>query len=205
MYKKAFLWMLIIAMTLVVASAGCTSSTNPSSGGPSQPAASTVPAASFVPQNNPGYLNYTNATASVRIQYPSEWTATEGGSNATVMTFNNLGRNASVSLTSSDWSSTKPSLDEFKNILVNELLNGSRTIGLNYTVNSTEKTTLAGMPAYNLTLSATSPSGVAMKQLVMITMEDYQAYVLTFSTTQGLFPDYQNTFTNMANSFAITS
>jgi hypothetical protein len=200
MKKKVFFGLLVTVMMLAVATAGCTSSTNSSSGGSSQPAASTVPAATFVPQNNPGYLNYTNATAGVRIQYPSGWNVTEG--NGSIVTFSPPGGvAANVILNSSNMSGIKPSLDEVKTVLTNDLLNNST---ISYSVVSTENTTLAGMPAFTLNLNATT-SGISIKQEVASTLKDYQAYELIYSATQGVFPDYQSDFSNMTNSFAITS
>jgi hypothetical protein len=200
MNKKPIIGLLVLVMTLAVATAGCTSSTNPSSSGSSQPAASTVPAAAFVPQNNPGYLNYTNATAGVRIQYPPGWKVTEG--NGSIVTFSAPGGvDANVILTSTNLSDIKPSLDEVKTIVTNDLLNNTT---LSYSVVSTENTTVAGMPAFTLTVNGTS-SGITLKQEVTVTLKDYQAYELIYSSTQGVFPDYQSDFSNMTNSFAITS
>ena len=67
-------------MTLAVATTGCTFNTSTSSG-------SASPSASAVPQTIAGYSTYTNATAGVRVQYPSGWGVTEGGSETTVVTF----------------------------------------------------------------------------------------------------------------------
>jgi hypothetical protein len=197
MNKKVFFGLLVIVMMLAVATAGCTSSTNSSSGGAS-------PSASAAPQNITGYATYTNATAGVRIQYPSGWNVTEGRGNGSIVTFSALKGVVSVGLFLNNTSSTKTNLDKFKNITVSEALNNTSS-GLNYTLVSTEKTTLAGMPAYNLTLTATTSSGVTLKQMVMMTEKDYQVYQLTYVTTPALFPDYQNDFSNMTNSFAITS
>ena len=200
MKKKVFFGLLVTVMMLAVATAGCTSSTNSSSGGSSQPAASTVPAAAFVPQNNPGYLNYTNATAGVRIQYPPGWNVTEG--NGSIVTFSPPGGvDANVKLSSTNMSDIKPSLNEVKTIVTNDLLNNTK---IQYTLVSTENTTLAGMPAFTLNLNATT-SGISIKQEVASTLKDDQGYMLFYTATQGLFPDYQNDFSNMTSSFAITS
>ncbi|MGZ7180374.1 MAG: PsbP-related protein [Halobacteriota archaeon] len=196
MNKKVFFGPLVIVMMLAVATAGCTSSTNSSSGGAS-------PSASAAPQNISGYATYTNATAGVRIQYPPGWNVTAGGSNTTIVKFSTLNGVVNAQLFLNNESSSKISLDDFKNMTVSGLVNNTSS-GLNYTLVSIEKTTLAGMPAYNLTLTAT-PSGVTIKQMVMMTEKDYQVYTLTYSTTPALFPDYQNDFSNMTNSFAITS
>lgn len=193
MNKKAFLGLLVVVVTLVVATAGCTSSTNPSS-------ASASPSASAVPQNIAGYATYTNATAGMRIQYPSGWGVTEGGSNLRVATFHAPEGATSVMVISGPVSG-KSSLEKLHNVSVNSLLNET---GLNYTLVSTEKTTLAGMPAISSTLTATIGS-ITVKQIDQTTVKDNQAYALIYSTTSELWPKFQNDFSNMTNSFVITS
>jgi hypothetical protein len=199
MKKKAFFGLLVVVITLAVATAGCTSSTNSSSGGSSQPAASTVPAASAV------YSNYTNATAGVRLQYPLGWNITEGNGTGSATTFSPPGGGeAYVGLIYNDMSSSKRSLDEYKNGYVVSVTTEGNLY--NYTLVSTENTTLGGMPAYNLTFTYTNPSnGLAMKLVTMVTMKDYKGYLLYYGAPSGSFPGYQNDFSNMANSFAITS
>jgi len=194
MNKKVFLGLLVIVVTLAVATAGCTFSTNPSGGGAS-------PSASAVPQNITGYSTYTNATAGVRIQYPSGWGVTEGGSETTVVTFHAPDGMANVQVISAPVSGTK-SVAELHNTSINGLLNMT---SLNYTLVSTENTTLAGMPAYNSTLTTTMVAGTPMTQTVTTTVKDKQGYVLITTTTSKLLPNYQNDFSNMTNSFAITS
>jgi hypothetical protein len=197
MNRKAFFGLLVVVMMLAVGTAGCTFSTNSSSGGAS-------PSASTAPQNNTGYATYTNATAGVRIQYPPGWNVTEGGSNTTIVMFSTPvgGFNVNVLLGYHNVSSVKESLDEFKNATVSDL---ASITSPKYTNVSTGETTLAGMPAYTLTATATTQSGVVVKQMMVMTEKDYQVYTLTYTATQGLFPDYQNDFSNMTSSFAITS
>ena len=192
MNKKVFLGLLVIVMTLAVATTGCTFNTSTSSG-------SANPSASAVPQNITGYSTYTNATAGVRVQYPSGWGVTEGGSETNVVTFHAPEGTTSVMVISGPVSGTK-SVAELHNTMVNGLLN----MTLNYTLVSTENTTLAGMPAYNSTLTTTI-AGIPMTQIFETTLKNNQGYALIFSTSSELLPKYQNDFNNMTNSFAITS
>lgn len=193
MDKKAFLGLLVVVVTLVVATAGCTSSTNPSS-------ASASPSASAVPQNIAGYATYTNATAGMRIQYPSGWGVTEGGSNLRVATFHAPEGATSVMVISGPVSG-KSSLEELHNGSVNSLLNET---SLNYTLVSTEKTTLAGMPAYNVTLTS-SYLGVDLKQMQTIVKKDDQFYMISYTTALEQWPNYLDEINNMGNSLAFTS
>jgi hypothetical protein len=57
---------------------------------------------------------------------------------------------------------------------------------LNYTLVSTEKMTLAGMPAYNLTITSPSDNGT-ITQMVMLTEKDYQVYWITYTATSESF------------------
>jgi len=107
---------------------------------------------------------------------------------------------ASVSLNSSNFSTFKPTLDELKNVTLGGLLNNST---ISYALVSSNSTSVAGLPAYILNLNA-SASGIAFQQQVVMTMKDYQGYVLYYSAAQGVFPDYQQDFNNMTSSFAIT-
>jgi hypothetical protein len=193
MNKKAFLGLLVLVVTLAVATTGCTFSTNPSSG-------SASPSASAAPQNITGYSTYTNATAGMRIQYPSGWGVTEGGSKAKVVTFHAPDGVTQVQIL---WSpaSPKDSVAELHNSVLDAVLNET---GLNYTLVSTENTTLAGMPAYNSTMT-TTVAGIPMTQKIETTMKNNQAYEILFATSSELWPTVQNDFSNMTNSFAITS
>jgi hypothetical protein len=150
----------------------------------------------------PSYVTYTNTTVGVTIQHPFGWNVTEGGSNGSIVTFSEPKTDTSILLSWYNESGTKESLKEFKNVTVSQFFNDTT---LNYTLVSTEKTTLAGMPAYNLTLTATNENGVAITQTVMMTEKDYEVCALVFSATSESFPTYQNDFSTMTNSFAITS
>lgn len=179
-------------MTVAVATAGCTFNTNPSSG-------SASPSASTAPQNITGYSTYTNATAGVRIQYPSGWGVTEGGSNSKVVKFNAPEGATSVAVLSSPAGTS--SLEELHNTIISGLLNET---SYNYTLVSTEKTTLAGMPAITSTLTATI-GDVTVKQRYVTMEKGDQWYSLIFSGDSEVWSKYQNDFSNMTNSFAITS
>jgi PsbP-like protein len=189
MNKKAFLGLLVVVVTLVVATAGCTSSTNPSSASPS-------PSASAVPLNITGYANYANSTAGVRLQYPSGWNVTEGGSSTRVVKLSSdSGSNVIISK-----ERYTGSLESYKDNAISGVLN---ITGFNYTLVSTEKTTLAGLPAYNTTFTATY-LGQNAKQVVSITGKDNYYYLLTFTSTSEEWNMDQNYFSNIFNSFAIT-
>lgn len=148
----------------------------------------------------PTYVAYTNATAGVSIQYPFGWNVTEDGGNGSIVTFSEPRTDTNVYLGFHNASSTRESLDEYKNSMV-QALNDTT---LNYTLVSTEKMTLAGMPAYNLTVTSPNDNGT-ITQMVMLTEKNYQVYWITYTATSKAFPTYQNDFSTMTNSFTITS
>jgi len=195
MNKKAFLGILVVVVTLVVATAGCTFSTNPSSSSASPSASS--PSASVVPQTIAGYSTYTNATAGVRLQYPSGWTVKEGGSSTRVVQMlADSGSNVIVNK-----GRQSGSLESARDAIISTMLN---TTSYNYTLVSTEKTTLAGMPAYNVTFAA-KYFGQDIKQVYSLAMRDGYYYSFIFSSSPEDWNQDQPVFSNIFNSFAITS
>ncbi len=198
MNKKAFLGLLVVVVTLVVATAGCTSSTSPSSASASPSASASASAsASPVPQNIAGYATYTNATAGIRLQYPSGWNVTEGGTSTRVVQLSSdTGTNVMLLKGGS-----AVSLEDEKNDAINVAMN---LTSYNHTLVSTEKTTLAGMPAYNLTFAVTI-QGQEIKQVVGVTVKDDQYYWLMLTSSPGNWNKDQKDFSNIFNSFAITS
>ncbi|MEI7827577.1 MAG: PsbP-related protein [Euryarchaeota archaeon] len=146
-----------------------------------------------------GYATYTNATAGIRIQYPSGWNAIEGGRSSQVVLFKAPGNLTQVAVMSSP--AGKSSLEELHNTIISGLLNET---SYNYTLVSTEKTTLAGMPAITSTLTATI-GDVTVKQRYVTMEKGDQWYSLIFSGDSEVWSKYQNDFSNMTNSFAITS
>jgi len=73
--------LVLTVVVLLVGIAGCTSSSSPTATPTAQ--ATATPQPTYVPKSTPGYLNYTNRSAGVAIQYPSSWNVTEGNVNIT--------------------------------------------------------------------------------------------------------------------------
>jgi PsbP-like protein len=190
MNKKVFLGLLVIVMTLAVATTGCTFNTSTSSG-------SASPSASAVPQTIAGYSTYTNATAGLRMQYPSGWNLTEGGTSTRVVKFSGPEGTNVILVKGRD----SRSLDVVKDVFISSILNET---SYNYTLVSTEKTTLAGMPAYNVTLTS-SYLGVDLKQMQTIVKKDDQVYMISYTTALEQWPNYLDEINNMGNSLAFTS
>jgi hypothetical protein len=188
----------IIILFLVVASlfvAGCTSSSSPTATPTAQ--ATATPQPTYVPKSTPGYLNYTNRSAGVAIQYPSSWTATEGGVNITV-SFSLPGTVAFSVTQPDDLSGVKPSLDEYAQLGLQDLKQNSSFTSVTL-LNSTN-TTLAGYPAHEFVFTAVE-TGVTMQVKAEITIIDNTGYTLVYVATPGVYPDYAATADNMIASF----
>jgi hypothetical protein len=151
-----------------------------------------------VPQNIPGYATYTNSTAGVRIQYPSGWNVNESGGTSSRVVQLSSGSGSNVIVVKGGYTG---SLEDARDGIISEVLNLTTP---KYTLVSTEKTTLAGLPAYNMTFTTTY-LGQDVKQVISLTGKDKYYYDLTFSSSPDQWNKDQNDFNNIFNSFAITS
>ena len=189
----------IVVLSLVVASllvTGCTSSSSPTATPTAQ--ATATPQPTYVPKSTPGYLNYTNRSAGVAIQYPSSWKATEGDVNITVG-FSLPGTAVSFSVVQpDDLSGSKLPLDEYAQLGLQDLKQNSSFTSVTL-LNSTN-TTLAGYPAHEFVFTAVE-TGVTMQFKAEITIIDNTGYTLMYGATKGVYPDYAATADNMVASF----
>jgi len=131
------------------------------------------------------------------MQYPSGWNLTEGGTSTRVVKFSGPEGTNVILVKGRD----SRSLDVVKDVFISSILNET---SYNYTLVSTEKTTLAGMPAYNVTLTS-SYLGVDLKQMQTIVKKDDQVYMISYTTALEQWPNYLDEINNMGNSLAFTS
>jgi hypothetical protein len=185
--------LVLTVVVLLVGIAGCTSSSSPTATPTAQ--ATATPQPTYVPKSTPGYLNYTNRSAGVAIQYPSSWNVTEGGVNITVL-FTLPGTAVAFSVGTEDLSGVKPSLDEYAQLSLSVMKeNATNLVVLNST-----NTTLAGYPAHEFVVTAVE-TGITMRFKVEVTIIDNTGYALVYGATTGVFPDYAATADNMIASF----
>ena len=92
MRKHFFVIIVALLVTATVCAAGCASNVTPSA----VPSPTRSP--TFVPKNISGYLNYTNRSAGIAIQYPPSWHLTEGGGAGATAFFNVSGVNMTFSI-----------------------------------------------------------------------------------------------------------
>ena len=188
--------LVLTVVVLLVGIAGCTSSSSPTATPTVQ--ATATPQPTYVPKSTPGYLNYTNRSAGVAIQYPSSWNVTEGGVNITVL-FTLPGTAMGFSVVQpEDLSGAKLPLDEYAQLSLQNLKQNSSFTSVTL-LNSTN-TTLAGYPAHEFVFTAVE-TGVTMQFKAEITIIDNTGYTLMYGATKGVYPDYAATADNMVASF----
>ena len=187
--------LVLTVVVLLVGIAGCTSSSSPTATPTAQ--ATATPQPTYVPKSTPGYLNYTNRSAGVAIQYPSSWNVTEGGVNITVL-FTLPGTAVGFSVGTEDLSGVKLPLDEYAQLSLQNLKQNSSFTSVTL-LNSTN-TTLAGYPAHEFVVTAVS-TGISMQFKIEVTIIDNTGYALVYGATTGVYPDYAATADNMIASF----
>jgi len=185
--------LVLTVLVLLVGIAGCTSSSSPTATPTAQ--ATATPQPTYVPKSTPGYLNYTNRSAGVAIQYPSSWNVTEGGVNITVL-FTVPGTAVEFGVGTDDLSGVKPSLDEYAQLGLSAMKENMT----NFVVLNSTNTTLAGYPAHEFVVTAVS-TGISMQFKIEVTIIDNTGYALVYGATTGVYPDYASTADNMIKSF----
>jgi hypothetical protein len=198
--KNRFLIMLTVALlAATMCIAGCNFKVgNTTTSSPSPTPTVISPTPTFVPQNNPGYLNYTNSSLGFKLQYPSSWKVT-AGENTTVI-FSLPDTAVRVVFASEDLSGSKLSLDEYVQVSLSSFKQGANFT--NFVVVNTTDTTLAGHPAKELNFTGTS-SGINMQGKLVISVVDNTGYIVAYAATKGVYPDQVATADNMIKSFNI--
>jgi hypothetical protein len=197
--KNRFLIMLTVALlAATMCIAGCNFKVgNTTTSSPSPTPTVISPTPTFVPQNNPGYLNYTNSSLGFKIQYPSSWEVTPG---KTTATFGLPGTAVAFVAGSEDLSGSKLSLDEYVQASISSIKRSENFT--NFVVLNTTDTTLAGHPAKELIFTTTS-DGISMQGKLVITVADNSGYFVLYMATIGVYPDQVATANNMIKSFNI--
>jgi hypothetical protein len=195
MRKHIFVIVAALLLTATVSVAGCVSTnTSPT------PSASATRSPTFVPKNILGYLNYTNSSAGIAIQYPPSWQLAEpGGGYAPIAWFNVTGVDMSFTIASENLGQGA-TLNGYSQDLVSALQQNATS----FTLLSSSNTTLAGYPAQKLVFSLVG-GGITTQNMVELTLVNNTGYTLTYHATQDVYPNYVGIAQNMMQSFNITS
>lgn len=195
MRKHIFVMVAALLLTATVLVAGCVSTnTSPT------PTASATRSPTFAPKNISGYLNYTNSSAGIAIQYPPSWQLAEpGGGYAPIAWFNVTGVDMSFAIASENLGQGA-TLNGYSQDLISALQQN----GTSFTLLSSSNTTLAGYPGQKLVFTLVS-GGITTQNIVELTLVNNTGYTLTYHATQDVYPTYVDIAQNMMQSFNITS
>jgi hypothetical protein len=198
MRKHFFAIIVALLLTATVCAAGCTSNNT----SPTQPASPTR-SPTFVPKNISGYLNYTNRSAGIAIQYPPSWHLTEGGGAGATAFFNVSGVNMTFSIAvPASLSGQAVTLDGYSRDLISALQQNPNLT--NFTLLNSSNTTLAGYPAQKLVYTYVT-EGAPTQRMVELTLVNSTGYSVSYVASQGVYPSYVGIAQNMMQSFNITS
>lgn len=140
-----------------------------------------------------GYLEYINSFQKVKMKYPKDWVKTEYSDLVFVEFKKDPNWDFNIfaeSLTSN------PSLEEYKT----KVLNGIKDYK-NYRFIDSQNTTLANLPAFSLTFSATFNKEYKIKQVY--TIRQNHGYGLTYRSSLDLFDEQLKQADKMFSSFEI--
>jgi hypothetical protein len=197
MRKHFFVIIVALLVTATVSAVGCASNVTPSA----VPAPTRSP--TFVPENISGYLNYTNRSAGVAIQYPPSWHLTEGGGAGATAFFNVSGVNMTFSIAApASFSGQAVTLDEYSRDLISALQQNPNLTS--FKLLNSSNTTLAGYPAQKLVFTYVT-EGAPMQRMVELTLVNNTGYSVSYVASQGVYPSYVGIAQNMMQSFNITS
>jgi hypothetical protein len=197
MRKHFFVIIVALLVTATVCAAGCASNVTPSA----VPSPTRSP--TFVPKNISGYLNYTNRSAGIAIQYPPSWHLTEGGGAGATAFFNVSGVNMTFSIAvPASLSGQAVTLDGYSRDLISALQQNPNLT--NFTLLNSSNTTLAGYPAQKLVYTYVT-EGAPTQGMVELTLVNNTGYSVSYVASQGVYPSYVGIAQNMMQSFNITS
>jgi hypothetical protein len=197
MPKHFFVMIVVLLLTATICTAGCASN-NPS------PTPSTIPTPTrnptFVPKNTFGYLNYTNRSAGVAIQYPPSWQPTQGGETNATAFFNVTGVEMSFSIATESLSGQTVTLDDYSHDLIGAFQQNGSVVNFAYNLSNV---TLAGYPAQKIAFTFVSADGTTTQGIVELTLANGTGYALTYVASQDVYSTYLQAAQNMMQSFNI--
>ena len=197
MQKHFFVIIVALLVTATVSAAGCGSNVTPSA----VPSPTRSP--TFVPKNISGYLNYTNRSVGIAIQYPPSWHLTEGGGAGATAFFNVSGVNITFSIAApASFSGQAVTLDEYSRDLISALQQNPNLTS--FRLLNSSNTTLAGYPAQKLVFTYVT-EGAPMQRMVELTLVNNTGYSVSYVASQGVYPSYVGIAQDMMQSFNITS
>jgi Tfp pilus assembly protein PilF len=182
---------------------------NPSNSSSTSSSANTL----LLPSIPTGYLTYTNPTYNISINYPSDWTKEEGagttaastGSFTDIVTFvpNKYVYDTNDPVFLSVVIDTQPK-SNLDSILKDQISSYKKTFKKIHIISSDTQSTLAGKPAYSLTMSA-NDNGLPVKNLETGVLIGDSVYYIQYEADQDKYDIYLPAVQNMVKSIQVSN
>jgi len=191
----------LASVLLLAACKGTVTVTTPA---PPQPSAAASPATADTTQPTTGFKTYTNSQYGFSIQYPAGWTEGEGVSGTVVSFMSEQSAptdvfKESANVTTEDLSASGASLAEYI-VAANDQIKNAFP---NAQVISDTDRQIAGIDGHAITYTAET-QGVTLELIQAFTVKDDRAYVITAASTEEDFPQFEEDFNAIIDSFQLT-
>lgn len=150
--------------------------------------------------NSNNLLTYENSKYGIRIQYPSSWMKEESHNQSSndIVRFSSPAGIALLSIVSTGRVSESKPLELYANAGIDVL----RHTFSNFSLVSSNSSTVGGIPAQEIVYTASMPSGLKLKFIQFLTIKDARDFILTSAALQDEFTKYLPTIQTMVNSFS---
>jgi hypothetical protein len=158
------------------------------------------------PSQSQSLLTYTDSVCAIRIQYPSGWEAVGFGSGGASFTVPKTTDGLSVTIFPLSSSSPAQSLDSHPRNTIDSL---RQSLGQNFQLISSSKTTLAGNPAlvteYRYRITGNEQQDEVTRTMDVSISKGNKLYTLSYSAQETEYPRYLSTIRNMISTFVFGS
>lgn len=150
--------------------------------------------------NSNNLLTYENSDYGIKIQYPSSWMKVESHNQSSndIVRFSSPAGIALLSIVSTGRVSESKPLELYANAGIDVL----RHTFSDFSLISSNSTTVGGIPAQEIVYTASMPSGLKLKFMQFLTIKDSRDFILTSGALQDEFAKYLPTIQTMVNSFS---
>jgi PsbP-like protein len=150
--------------------------------------------------NSNNLLTYENSNYGIKIQYPSSWMKEESHNQSSndIVRFSSPAGIALLSIVSTGRVSESKPLELYANAGIDVL----RHTFSDFSLISSNSSTVGGIPAQEIVYTASMPSGLKLKFMQFLTIKDARDFILTSGALQDEFAKYLPTIQTMVNSFS---
>jgi hypothetical protein len=150
--------------------------------------------------NSNNLLTYENSDYGIKIQYPSSWMTEESHNQSSndIVRFSSPAGIALLSIVSTGRVTESKPLELYANAGIDVL----RHTFSDFSLISSNASTVGGIPAQEIVYTASMPSGLKLKFMQFLTIKDARDFILTSGALQDEFAKYLPTIQTMVNSFS---